>query len=121
MKIKVFCEDLKLGMYISELDHPWIESPFLFQGFLLHDDEEIQQVQATCEYVYVDNEKTPFEVRAKLETIPTPPQKPVKKKKRKPTKIDFADTETLKRSKFDKSTFTENLINARKTRDKTRS
>ena len=121
MKIKVFSEDIKLGMYISELDHPWIESPFLFQGFLLRDEEEIQQVQATCEYVYVDTEKTPFEVRSKLETISSVQQKPVKKKKRKPTKIDFTDTVTLKKSKFDKSTFTNNLINARKTRDKTRS
>ena len=96
MKIKVFCEDLKLGMYISELDHPWIESPFLFQGFLLKEDEEIEQVQATCKYVYVDTEKTPFEVKVNLETIHPVPQKSVKKKKRKPTKIDFTDTVTLK-------------------------
>lgn len=120
MKIKIFSEDLKLGMHISELDHPWIESPFLFQGFCLANDEEIQQVQATCKYVYVDTEKTPFEVRAKLETITASKQKPVKKK-RKPTKIDFTDTVTLKKSKFDKSTFTKNLIDARKSRDKTRS
>lgn len=120
MKIKIFSEDLKLGMHISELDHPWIESPFLFQGFSLANDEEIQQVQATCKYVYVDTEKTPFEVRAKLETITASKQKPVKKK-RKPTKIDFTDTVTLKKSKFDKSTFTKNLIDARKSRDKTRS
>jgi len=120
MKIKIFSEDLKLGMHISELDHPWIESPFLFQGFSLVNEEEIQQVQATCKYVYVDTEKTPFEVRAKLETITASKQKPVKKK-RKPTKIDFTDTVTLKKSKFDKSAFTENLINARKSRDKTRS
>lgn len=120
MKIKIFSEDLKLGMHISELDHPWIESPFLFQGFSLANDEEIQQVQATCKYVYVDTEKTPFEVRARLETITPSTQKPVKKK-RKPTKIDFTDTVTLKKSKFDKSSFTENLINARKSRDKTRS
>ena len=120
MKIKIFSEDLKLGMHISELDHPWIESPFLFQGFCLANDEEIQQVQATCKYVYVETEKTPFEVRAKLETITASKQKPVKKK-RKPTKIDFTDTVILKKSKFDKSTFTKNLIEARKSRDKTRS
>jgi len=120
MKIKIYCEDLKLGMYISELDHPWIESPFLFQGFPLKNNEEIQQVQATCKYVYVDTEKTPFSVKAKLETISASAQKPVKKKKRKSTKIDFTDTVTLKKANFDKSSFTENLINARKTRDKTR-
>lgn len=121
MKIKVFSEDLKLGMYVSELDHPWIESPFLFQGFILKDDEEIQQVQATCKYVYVDTDKTPFEVKVKLNTITPVVQKPVQKKKRKPTKIDFTDSDTLKKAKFDISEFTENLIKSRKTRDKTRS
>jgi len=121
MKIKIFSEDLRIGMYVSELDLPWIESPFLFQGFSLKDDELIQQVQATCKYVYVDTEKTPFEVKPRLATIAASAQKPVQKKKPKPTKIDFTDTVTLKKAKFDISAFTENLIHARKTRDKTRS
>lgn len=121
MKIKVLSEDLKLGMHISELDHPWIESPFLFQGFLLKDDELIQQVQTTCKYVYVDTEKTPVEICAYLTSIKPTAQKPVKKIPRKPTEIDFTDTVTLKKAKFDISSFTQSLIDARKTRDKTRS
>lgn len=80
MKVKVLSEDLKLGMYISELDHPWIESPFLFQGFQLKDDEEIQQVQATCKYVYVDTEKTPIEIYSKLKSITPVVQNPLKRK-----------------------------------------
>ena len=108
-------------MYVSELDLPWIESPFLFQDFPLKDDELIQQVQATCKYVYVDTEKTPFEVKPTLTTIASSAQKPVQKKKPKAIKTDFADTVTLKKAKFDISAFTENLIHARKTRDKTRS
>ncbi len=120
MKIKVASEDLKLGMYISELDIPWIESPFLFQGFPLKNNEELQEVQSTCKYVYVDTEKTPVNLTTNLKTLTAAKQKPVQKKKRKPTKIDFTDTITLKRSNFDKNTFTENLIKARKARDKTR-
>ena len=120
MKIKVFSEDLKLGMYISELDHPWIESPFLFQGFLLRENEEVQEVQSTCKYVYVDTEKTSPKAIGKLEVISASLQKPVQKKKRKPTKIDFTDTATLSRAQFDKTSFTNNLIKARKARDKTR-
>ena len=119
MKIKVFSEDLKLGMYISELDHPWVESPFLFQGFALKDDEEIQQVQATCKYVYVDTEKTPADIRENLHYLSNFAQKPIKEPKTK--KTDFTDTLALSKSKFDKKTFTENLISARKSRDKTRS
>ena len=78
MKIKVFSKDLVLGMYVSELGHPWIESPFLFQGFSLNDDEQIQQVQATCKYVYVDTKKTPHESNARLKTFSSPvKQQPV--------------------------------------------
>lgn len=120
MKVKVFSEDLKLGMYVSELDHPWIESPFLFQGFQI-DDDLLKQVQSTCKYVYVDTEKTPQEINAQLKTNTISAiQKPVQKKKRKPEKNDFTDTVTIKKSKFDKESFTENLIKARKSRDKTR-
>jgi len=121
MKIKVFAEDLKKEMYVSELDIPWIESPFLFQGFPLSNDEEIQQVQATCKYVYVDTEKTPFEVKPNLSTITPVAQKPLKQRKTASLNSDFTNTVILKKSNFDKSTFTENLVNARKARDKTRS
>ena len=27
--------DLRLGMYVSRLDRPWLETPFLFQGFYI--------------------------------------------------------------------------------------
>ena len=121
MKVKIFSEDLKLGMYVSELDHPWIESPFLFQGFSLKEEEVLLQVQERCKYVYVDTEKTPFEVKARLATLNSSTQKPVQKKKGRSKKIDFTDTVTLTKAKFDKSAFTENLIKARKSRDKTRS
>ena len=26
---------LKGGMYVSQLDRPWLETPFLFQGFCI--------------------------------------------------------------------------------------
>jgi len=31
--IQIYSRELKLGMYVAELDRPWLESPFLFQGF----------------------------------------------------------------------------------------
>ena len=121
MKIKVTSTDLQIGMYVSELDRPWVESPFLFQGFQIKDKDEIQQITLTCNYVYVDTEKTPYSVKANLKPISSPRQKPVKKKKRNSTKSDFTDTQILKKTKFDKATFTENLAIARKARDNTRS
>lgn len=43
-------------MYISELDRPWIESPFLFQGFIVG-NKELGQLKSLCKYVYIDTEE----------------------------------------------------------------
>ena len=48
---------LALGMYITELDRPWLETPFLFQGFELKTEEELKAVRDMCDYVYVDMTK----------------------------------------------------------------
>jgi HD-GYP domain-containing protein (c-di-GMP phosphodiesterase class II) len=55
-KIKVGAADLRVGMYVAELDRPWLESPFLFQGFVIDGEELLQQVRRTCDYVYVDQD-----------------------------------------------------------------
>ena len=115
MKIKVFSDELTTGMYISELDHPWIESPFLFQGFQIQNNDELIQVKSTCEYVYVDNEKSDTEAKLKLNTLTSSQLKAAPKKKNQ-----FVETTSLKRSEFNKDRFTQYLINARKTRNKTR-
>ncbi|MEE8119666.1 MAG: HD-GYP domain-containing protein [Gammaproteobacteria bacterium] len=58
MKRKVNVSDVQMGMYISELDKPWLGSPFLFQGFKLEDDEDLDKLKDYCEYVIVDDEQT---------------------------------------------------------------
>lgn len=52
--VKVFAEELKPGMYVSELDRPWLGTPFLMQGFLVETEEQIEQVRAICDYVFID-------------------------------------------------------------------
>lgn len=47
-------KQLTTGMYIVELDRPWLETPFLFQGFEITTEEELEKVQYLCHYVYVD-------------------------------------------------------------------
>src|SRR5690606_11174273 len=49
--------DLEIGMYVAELDRPWIESPFLFQGFVVQTADELQLLRETCRYVYVDDDR----------------------------------------------------------------
>lgn len=48
--------DLKLGMFVSELDRPWLGTPFLLQGFLIESAQEIEQLQACCQVVSVDRQ-----------------------------------------------------------------
>ena len=55
---KVSVYDLKLGMYVVELDRPWLETPFLFQGFIISSEEEIDQLAEYCEFVYIDVSQT---------------------------------------------------------------
>lgn len=42
------------GMYVAELDRPWLESPFMVQGFYVQDRSDIHRVQEVCEFVFVD-------------------------------------------------------------------
>jgi len=65
-KLKIDVNDLAIGMYICELDIPWLESPFLFQGFPLNCDDEIEEVKKVCQFVYVDPMQTDTSIRANL-------------------------------------------------------
>ncbi len=56
-KIKIDASALEIGMFVCDLDRPWIESPFLLQGFLLNNADDVKTVQNVCDYVYVDPER----------------------------------------------------------------
>ena len=58
MKVIVAPIDLKIGMFVSELDRPWLQTPFLFQGFRITTSDEIDQITKLCEFVFVDTEKS---------------------------------------------------------------
>lgn len=57
-KEKLPTNQLALGMFIAELDKPWIESDFLLQGFVLEDQADLDKLVSTCAYVYVDRTKS---------------------------------------------------------------
>jgi len=48
---------LKRGMYVSRLDRPWRESDFLFQGFYIKTQDDIEQIKRQCEFIYIDIER----------------------------------------------------------------
>src|SRR6202050_1398836 len=47
-------DQLRLGIYVSRLDRPWEETPFLFQGFAVGSDEELATLRSLCKSVYVE-------------------------------------------------------------------
>ena len=55
-KKQVAVEDLRIGMYVVELDRPWLGTPFDFQGFPVTSQEEIDLLKRYCKIVFVDPE-----------------------------------------------------------------
>jgi HD-GYP domain-containing protein (c-di-GMP phosphodiesterase class II) len=51
---KVAVTDLVLGMYVAELDRPWLDSPFAVQGFYIRSDSNIAKLAEHCKFVFVD-------------------------------------------------------------------
>ncbi len=58
MATKVSSTDLKVGMFVADLDRPWVDTPFLLQGFVIEDDGQIAALQTHCEYVIVDRARS---------------------------------------------------------------
>jgi len=58
-------EELSLGMYVSKLDRPWTETPFLFQGFVLTSEKQIDTLRKHCKKVFVDPEKQDHSIATK--------------------------------------------------------
>ncbi len=58
MELKVSTQNLTTGMYISGLDRPWLDTPFLPQGHLIKDDDDVAELKLHCNYVYIDTERS---------------------------------------------------------------
>lgn len=59
--IEVIVDDLQLGMYVSDLDRPWLETPYTIQGILIQSQNDIDVLKRYCTRVYVDIDRSePF-------------------------------------------------------------
>jgi HD-GYP domain-containing protein (c-di-GMP phosphodiesterase class II) len=73
MQTKVYSTNLKIGMFVSSLDRPWLDTPFLFQGFLIQDDEDLRLLRQYCEFVHVDWNLSPLPPPASAISRPARP------------------------------------------------
>jgi HD-GYP domain-containing protein (c-di-GMP phosphodiesterase class II) len=58
-------EKLQFGMYVAELDRPWTETPFIFQGFHLRTEQQLSILKQFCKHVFVDLERSEAPEEAK--------------------------------------------------------
>lgn len=49
---------LDTGMFVAELDRPWLGTPFLLQGFLIESADQIAELQSCCQSVVVDHARS---------------------------------------------------------------
>lgn len=71
MRKKIPVEELKPGMWVTELDRPWRETPLLFQGFEVKDDHDIDEIRRHCRYVFIE---TSEEHDAAIHHLPGTPE-----------------------------------------------
>ncbi|WP_276205927.1 HD-GYP domain-containing protein [Halioglobus japonicus] len=77
---------LQPGMFVAELDRPWLETPFSLQGFVIQNTSEVLYVSKYVDHVYVDAEYKGRPVFLNLTLEPTADQG----KKRLEIKEDIA-------------------------------
>jgi HD-GYP domain-containing protein (c-di-GMP phosphodiesterase class II) len=54
MEHKVNISSLKIGMFVSNLDRPWIDTPFLLEGFHIENEDDLDTLNKFCSFVYID-------------------------------------------------------------------
>lgn len=51
---KIPVNQLQVGMYVSDLDRPWCETPFPIQGFYVRSVADVESLESYCKYIYID-------------------------------------------------------------------
>jgi len=70
---KINVADLRVGMFVVELDKPWEESSFMFQGLDVKSTSDIQAVQRECSFVWVDYDEFSLKKSTAAKGLPAAP------------------------------------------------
>lgn len=106
--------DLKPGMFIAQLDRPWIETPFPLQGFVLKDEAELQKLKTLCQFVFVDFEKSvEFKFEGHAVAAARPPVPPeLNGSLGQFERVHYENTQTLKKEVATASLFHSEVVRA---------
>lgn len=58
---KIAASKLEIGMYVSDLDRPWLDTPFMLQGFLLEEQKQIDIIRELYHNVVIDRTRSTME------------------------------------------------------------
>lgn len=51
---KIAVHDLEIGMFVSDLDRPWHQTPFPIQGFHIRSQDDVRSLVSYCKWVVID-------------------------------------------------------------------
>ena len=51
---KIAVHDLEIGMFVSDLDRPWHQTPFPIQGFHIRSQNDVRSLVTHCKWVIID-------------------------------------------------------------------
>jgi putative nucleotidyltransferase with HDIG domain len=54
LRRKIEVAQLRPGMFVTELDRPWIDTPFSAPGFRVRSHDDIDALRRFCQYVYIE-------------------------------------------------------------------
>jgi HD-GYP domain-containing protein (c-di-GMP phosphodiesterase class II) len=60
-------QNLLLGMFVSRLDVPWVQTPFPIQGFHIERQEQLEQLSLYCNKVFVDRFLSKIDISSDLD------------------------------------------------------
>ncbi len=78
--LRIRIDDVRLGMFILELDRPWAQTPFLLQGFLLTEKLDLKALQVLVKELIIDPRRSsshalvhlPFDILYEIRELEMP-------------------------------------------------
>jgi HD-GYP domain-containing protein (c-di-GMP phosphodiesterase class II) len=58
---KIEVHELRRGMFVEALDRPWLDTPYLLEGIAIESEDDIEQLGALCEFVYISSDEPPLD------------------------------------------------------------
>lgn len=73
--LTVTTDDLRLGMFVAELDIPWLGMPFPLEGVLIREPKQVEYLRNRCQEVVIDIDRSDQESVGHLKVLARGPRR----------------------------------------------